>query len=210
VTGNLGLAHEVETIRGVMLRLRDDDRFRFVFAGGGPSRKDLEEFCREKGLSMVAEGADGGTEVPRGLKPAPQTVEFRPYCSLEELGRSLSEGHVGLVTQKPETLGCVVPSKTYGIMAAGRPVLFIGPKDATPARIVERFRCGWHVEPGDMDGLVALLDRLARYPEDLRAAGARAREAFEEHYDLPIGVARITSILGLPVEANVLARVASR
>ena len=44
---------------------------------------------------------------------------------------------MGLVTQIPETLGAVVPSKTYGIMAAGRPVLYVGPRDATPARILE-------------------------------------------------------------------------
>ena len=54
-----------------------------------------------------------------------------------ELGRSLAEGHVGLVTQIPETVGAVVPSKTYGIMAAGRPVLYVGPQGATPARILE-------------------------------------------------------------------------
>jgi glycosyltransferase involved in cell wall biosynthesis len=102
----------------------------------------------------------------------------------------------------------VVPSKVYGIMAAGRPVLFVGPKAATPARIVERFRCGWRVEPGDVDGLVALLDLLAAHPDETRAAGRRARAAFEEHYDRPGGVARIREILGLPVEEHVLSRAA--
>ena len=47
-----------------------------------------------------------------------------------------------------------------------------------------------------MDGLVALLDWLAGHPEEVRAAGKRARAAFEEHYDLPVGVARICEILG--------------
>jgi len=186
-SGNLGLAHEVNTIRGAMLRLRDDDRFRFVFAGGGCSRNDLEEFCRERGLGRVT---------------------FKPYCDLAELGQSLSEGHVGLVTQKPETLGCLVPSKVYGIMAAGRPVLFVGPKAGTPARIIERFRCGWQVEPGDVEGLVALLDSLAAHPELAHEAGRRARRAFVEHYDRPMGVARISGILGLREEKHVLARAA--
>ena len=186
-SGNLGLAHEVETMRGAMLRLRDDERFGFVFAGGGPARNGLEEFCRENGLGRVS---------------------FRPYCRLDELGRSLSECHVGLVTQKRETLGCVVPSKTYGIMAAGRPVLFVGPEAATPARIIGRFRCGWQVEPGGVDGLVALLDWLAAHPDELRAAGKRARAAFEVHYDRPAGVGRIREILGLRVEEHVLTRAA--
>ena len=175
-SGNLGLVHDAETIRATMVRLRNDDRFRFVFAGGGSSRTELEGYCRKNGLERVS---------------------FQPYCDLVELGRSLSRAHIGLVTQKAETLGCVVPSKTYGIMAAGRPVLFIGPAEATPARIIAQFRCGWQVELGDVDGLIALLDLLAAHPEEVRTAGTRARTAFEEHYDLPLGVSRICEILGV-------------
>ena len=185
-SGNLGLAHEVHTVRDAILRLRSDDRFRFVFAGGGPARDALERFCRDHSLHRVS---------------------FRPYCDLPALGRTLAQGHLGLVTQKSETLGCVVPSKVYGIMAAGRPVLFIGPRDATPARILRKFRCGWHIDCRDVDGLIALLDRLARQPDELRAAGARARAAFEEHYDLPEGAGRICEILGLQAQEHVLARV---
>ena len=56
-----------------------------------------------------------------------RNVSFGPYVPRDKLGASLAEGHIGLVTQNPATLGAVVPSKTYGLMAAGRPVLFIGP-----------------------------------------------------------------------------------
>jgi glycosyltransferase involved in cell wall biosynthesis len=119
----------------------------------------------------------------------------------------LAQGHIGLVTQRPESLGSVVPSKTYGIMAAGRPILFIGPKQATPARIVEEYRCGWHIEPGDVEGLVDLLETLAQRPDLIHYAGALARQAFEQHYDRPIAVARFGAILGLtsPVQAPVAA-----
>jgi colanic acid biosynthesis glycosyl transferase WcaI len=175
-SGNLGLAHDVETIAAAMKGLRGDGRVRFVFAGGGPRRRWLEEFCK-------AEGIDG--------------AEFRGYARRADLGRSLGEGHVGLVTQLPETCGAVVPSKTYGIMAAGRPVLYVGPRGATPARIVERHGCGWRVEPGDGTGLAQLLKRLAENPALVREAGARARRAFDDNYDRPLGVARILAILGL-------------
>ena len=104
---------------------------------------------------------------------------------------------MGLVTQMPETMGAVVPSKTYGIMAAGRPVLFIGPQGATPARVVARHGCGWRVEPGDVAGLVRLLERLEQDRSLVREAGSHARCAFEKYYDKPIGVARILSILGV-------------
>jgi colanic acid biosynthesis glycosyl transferase WcaI len=175
-SGTFGLAHEEYTITEAMRQLRDDSRFRFVFAGGGARRKRLEKFCRAEGIGMA---------------------EFRPYARRSELGRSLAEGHVGLVTQVAETIGAVVPSKTYGIMAAGRPVLYIGPQGATPARILEGHGCGWRVEPGDTAGLVGLLERLEQDRSLVREAGGRARRAFEQFYDKPIGVERILSILGV-------------
>ena len=175
-SGTFGLAHEEHTITEAMRQLRDDSRFRFVFAGGGARRRGLEEFCRAEGIAMA---------------------EFRPYAKRSELGRSLAEGHVGLVTQIPESKGAVVPSKTYGIMAAGRPVLYIGPRGTTPARVLERHGCGWGVEPGDTAGLVRLLERLEQDRSLVREAGGRARRAFEQFYDKPIGVERILSILGV-------------
>jgi len=175
-SGNLGLAHDVETIRAAIYHFRSDSRFHFVFAGAGPQRAALESFCRQHEAANVS---------------------FAGYRSHDDLGQSLGACHVGLVTQKPETLGSVVPSKTYGLMAAGRPILYIGPSEATPARIVRRFQCGWQIEPGDTAGLIALLESLAANPALIRQAGARGREAQLQYYDLPIGVARICSIMGV-------------
>jgi glycosyltransferase involved in cell wall biosynthesis len=174
-SGNLGLAHEIETIIGALRNIGNDDRFRFIFAGGGARRARLQDFCRESGL---------------------RNVEFQPYTSRAELGASLASGHLGLVTQLPETCGSVVPSKTYGIMAAGRPLLYIGPRGATPSRIIAAHGCGWHIDPGDVAGLTGLLTRLAAERYSVFEAGARARAAFEQHYDRPIGISRIAAILG--------------
>lgn len=175
-SGNFGLAHESDTIFQVVRQLRGDSRFRFVFVGGGARRQHLEKFCRDEGI---------------------QTVEFEPYASRLELGTSLGKGHLGLVTQLPETVGAVVPSKTYGIMAAGRPVLYIGPRDSATARMLEKHECGWQIEPGDVAGMTRLLEFLEHDRDLLRRAGARARSVFEQNYDTPIGVSRILSILGI-------------
>lgn len=175
-SGTFGLAHEEHTIAEAMRQLRDDCRFRFVFVGGGARRGPLEEFCRREGI---------------------RNAEFRSYASRSELSRSFAEGHVGLVTQIPATEGSVVPSKSYGIMAAGRPMLYVGPKGATPARLVERHECGWRIEPEDVEGMVRLLKRLEQDRALVREAGERGRRAFEKYHDRPIGVARILSILGL-------------
>ena len=175
-SGNLGLAHDLATISGVMGRLANHPGFHFDFAGGGPQRKELDDFCRRRGIGNAF---------------------FRPYARLEELGASLAEGHIGLVTQKSATLGAVVPSKVYGLMAAGRPVLYIGPAAATPALLIRRFDCGWHFECGDVEGVVGLLTRLLTHPEDIHEKGARGRKALVEHYDKSAGVAGICRALGL-------------
>ncbi len=175
-SGNFGLAHDVETIEGAMKQLGSDERFQFVFAGGGAQRYRIENFCIDHRVS---------------------TVKFLPYSLGADLGESLGSGHLGLVTQLPETCGSVVPSKTYGIMAAGRPLLYIGPRDGTPARIILKYRCGWQIDPGDVPALVLLLERLFENRNLVREAGERSRQAFEQNYDLPIGVSRIAAVLGL-------------
>ena len=175
-SGNLGLVHEVATIRTVMERLANSPDFLFIFAGGGMARRDLVDFCRERGIGNVS---------------------FPGYAPLQDLGVSLAEGHVGLITQKQSTVGAVVPSKIYGLMAAGRPVLFIGPAAATPALLIQRFDCGWHFDCGDDDGVRSLLMRLLEHPEEIREKGRNGRQAFIESYDKPAGVARVLQALGL-------------
>jgi glycosyltransferase involved in cell wall biosynthesis len=179
-SGNFGMAHDLETISGAIEALRGDDRFQFSFVGGGPRLRKLDVLAADPANHVGVMG----------------------YCSRNELGARLGAAHLGLVTQLPQTAGSVVPSKTYGIMAAGRPLLYVGPKNATPARIIQRFRCGWQVDPGDVGGLVSLLDRLASQRDELEAAGRRARAAFEEQYNRPTGVARIWEVIGVAAHGN--------
>jgi len=123
----------------------------------------------------------------------------------ESLSENLSLGDVGLVTQNERCCGSVVPSKVYGLLAAGRPILFIGPEQATPARIIRKFNCGWNVPVGDVRGLTELLHRLASDREEVALAGARARQTLLEHFDMPLGLARLTSFLtgtSIPVDMS--------
>jgi glycosyltransferase involved in cell wall biosynthesis len=175
-SGNFGRAHDIDTISAAMNRFKNDPRFQFVFAGGGIRREQMENFCREKAIA---------------------NADFRPYSSRAELGASLAGGHLGLVTQMPRTAGSIVPSKTYGIMAAGRPILYIGPRETTPARLIETHNCGWQIDPGDTASLIALLDTLSKQRNLLYEAGNRARQAFEKNHNRPTSAARIVKILGL-------------
>lgn len=187
-SGNLGLAHDVDTIRDAMLHVKDDNRFQFIFAGGGASRGELEQRCR-------SEHADN--------------VEFRDYCRREDLSLSLGQSDIGLVTQKDACAGSVVPSKVYGLLAAGRPLLYIGPRNSTPALIIAEHRCGWQVDVGDTGAVTQLLQLLYAEPSLVREAGQRARQAFLKHYDLPIGVKRFCTIIGAVQPVNAIPVVTS-
>jgi colanic acid biosynthesis glycosyl transferase WcaI len=174
-SGNLGLAHDLDTLTRAMLALKDDDRFRFIFVGSGARQPELKSLIAAQNLRFV---------------------DVRPYVERTSLGESLSVGDIGLVTQRDVCCGSVVPSKVYGLLAAGRPILFVGPRGATPADLVQRFNCGWHVDCGDVAALTHLLLHLANHPEEVTRAGRNARNALLQHFDLPIGVARLAGILG--------------
>ena len=174
-SGNLGLAHDLETIEGAMLHLRNDERFRFLFTGTGGRRKELAAFCATHGIA---------------------NVELRPFVDRDKLSEGLAAGDIGLVTQKNESCGAVVPSKVYGILAAGRPLLFIGPPTATPALLIDRYACGWRIDCGDVAEATKLLLHLAENPTAVQEAGFRAREALLRFHDLPQSVAHLADILG--------------
>lgn len=175
-SGNLGLAHDIDTIAGGMRHFRNDPRFLFTFAGGGVGRARLERFCAEEGIA---------------------NARFGPYASLAGMDEHLAEADIGLVTELPACIGTVVPSKVYGLMAAGRPLLFIGPKQATPGLLIERFQCGWQIDPGDQPALIALLEWLSANREAAWTHGQNARAALDHHYDVSHGVSRVTAALGL-------------
>jgi glycosyltransferase involved in cell wall biosynthesis len=130
-------------------------------------------------------------------------VEFAGYAPREELGAALGACDVGLVTQKAETVGTVVPSKAYGIWAAGRWVVFVGPRAGTIGRVIAEHGIGWQVDNGDARGLAGLLSWLQENPAEVEAVGRRAREVFEREFDLGVGVRRVWAALGVELEDEV-------
>ena len=106
-------------------------------------------------------------------------ISSQPAASLSE---SLGAGDLHLVTMREGTSGLVVPSKFYGVLAAGRPCLFVGPADSEVALAIREGRLGEVVAPGEA-GLLA--DSILRYRSDpgrFREVASRGR-AFLESQD---------------------------
>jgi len=175
-SGNLGLVHEFDTLLGAAEALRDEKRVRFAFVGDGPRRAWVEREAARRGLA---------------------NVEFRPHVSREALGLSLTAGDLHLVTLRERAHGLVVPSKIYGILAAGRPTLYVGPREGEVADILRQGECGVRVAAGDSR---AAADSVRAYlgDEDRRnEEGARARRLFERRFTR----ARALEALGRAIEA---------
>jgi colanic acid biosynthesis glycosyl transferase WcaI len=82
----------------------------------------------------------------------------------------------------PRLEGLIVPSKVYGIAAAGRPIVMIGDGDGEIARLVRRHRCGITIAPGDAATLADTLRRWSEAPEAVAEMGAQARQMLETRF----------------------------
>lgn len=172
-SGNLGRAHEFETLLGAADLLRRERGLVFLFIGGGFYVDALKNRVRARGLDDL--------------------FKFLPAQPRSGLGGSLSLPDVHWLSLRPELEGLIVPSKFYGVAAAGRPVVSITAKDGEVSRIVENSDCGIVVEPGQSKELACSILRLrgdrrlcdemgknARALIDMRFSRKRALEAWSQ------------------------------
>lgn len=171
-SGNMGRVHDVETLIGAARLLRDRRELVFVFAGDGAKRAVVEAAARE---------------LPN--------VRLAPYQPRERLAESLSAADVHLVALSPEISGLAEPSKLYGIMAAGRPALYVGPEAAEVSRTVQREACGVRIANGDARALADALVALSADPASAGEMGRRARAALEARYQRSVATRRFAELV---------------
>jgi colanic acid biosynthesis glycosyl transferase WcaI len=99
-----------------------------------------------------------------------------------DLARHLAAADIHLVSLKPEWSGIVVPSKFFGSLAAGRPVLFAGPEDSSVARWIREYRVGWVLNSTSFAEVAFRLRYLAEDPERLRELQAHCFEIYVTYF----------------------------
>jgi colanic acid biosynthesis glycosyl transferase WcaI len=173
-SGNMGVAHYFQDILRVAMDLRGRRDIRFLFVGGGVRCRTVEEFRDEHKLDNV---------IVRGYFPRDQL----PY--------SLPVGDAHFVSLREGFQGLVVPSKTYGAMAAGRPILYQGSPAGEIARMLLEEGGGMVFAEGDA---IALKEAIVRWADDRQAAaliGRQAREVFQRNYTKAIGLRKYADLL---------------
>lgn len=173
-SGNLGRAHDWRTMLETAAQLRDRDDIRFVLIGGGRGMREFADAVKAQGL---------------------ENVRFQPYQPREALAHSLSLPDLHWLTLQLALEGCIFPSKWYGILAAGRPALFIGDTDGEIAQRLRESGCGWAVAPGDVAAARTGIERLATAPEEAAAMGERARALLDTRHTRPQALVRWGSLV---------------
>lgn len=158
-SGNFGRAHSCEEIIALARAVRGKP-IRFAFSVRGNRAEEL--------YSSISEDD--------------KNISFVPFAQEEYLERRLSAADIHIVSLREEWTGSVVPSKFFGALAAGRPVLFVGSRDSALARWIKTHRVGWILDGGNQPEIVAELSRLARDPEELAALFGHCHRVYQEHF----------------------------
>lgn len=172
-SGNLGRAHEFDTLLSAATELRNDPAIRFLFIGGGVLMERLRNAVEERGLENCC---------------------FKPYQPMDQLHLSLSVADVHIVSLRPELRDAVSPSKYYGIAAAGRACIYIGDADDEIPQHLLRTHSGFSAEPGDSATLAAQIRTLSHNRAHIEM-GDNARQAFEASFDFPLALRRWRTVL---------------
>jgi colanic acid biosynthesis glycosyl transferase WcaI len=173
-SGNFGRVHEFGTILDAAERLRDRNDIAFLFIGNGQRKAWVEAEIQRRSLGNI------------------QTHPLQPR---ERLSQSLAAADVHLVSLLPALEACSVPSKFYGILAAGRPTLFVGDRNGEIARVIARNGCGAAVQIGEAEKLATHITDLADSPDRYAAMAVRARQTFEAEFHETIGIGAWQSLI---------------
>lgn len=170
-SGNHGPSNPLETILEAAVALRDEPKLHFMFIGGGVGKTAVEAATRSN-------------------------IESLPYQPQEDLKHSLAAADVHLVTMGDSIRGIVHPSKVYGAMAVGRPILLVGPDENHVSDIIDEFDNGWHVRHGDVKNAERLLREIAGLSAaDLAAMGKRGRDAIQASGGKHGAVGRVCDVI---------------
>ena len=161
--GNMGYPNDVETIIECASRLKDRSEFAFIFLGTGVKEKWLKAAVADNDLKNV---------VVLSPKPRAEQIVFLNACD------------VALVSLVGKMLGVSMPSRTYNILAAGKPMLALTDPKSELAMVIDEDQTGWHCEPGDPDRLTALINEIYDSRSRLKAYGDRARASALGKYSL--------------------------
>lgn len=173
-SGNMGLGHDLESFMQAAIHLQDIENINFMFIGAGPKWKWIDETIKQYNL---------------------RNVTVLPWQDPETLPYSLGTADISLVSVEKEVEGLMIPSKAIYALASGSPLIASVNKDSEIAIWIDRYECGVHLLPGDIDGLVDAITILWRNQNLLEKYKENALIATKNDFNRQINVNAIIKII---------------
>lgn len=161
--GNMGYPNDLESIVECAEKLKNELPVHFIFLGAGVKRNWLEKEVKEKNLTNI-------TLLPP--KPRSEQRIFLNACD------------VALVSLVKKMRGVSMPSRTYNILAAGKPILALAEETSELAQVVAEDEVGWVVAPNSPEDLLQKMKQIYFEKDNLKELGKRARLSALEKYSL--------------------------
>ncbi|MFB3164797.1 glycosyltransferase family 4 protein [Neobacillus sp. 179-J 1A1 HS] len=140
-SGNIGLYYDLENIIHVINKFKDREDVAFAFIGEGTIRENLVQYKEDNTLNNVF---------------------FIPYQDKADLVYSLNAGDVHWCINAKGIKGVSVPSKLYGILAAGKPIIGVLEEGSEARLIIEETNSGYVTEPGNYNEVEKIIERFIR------------------------------------------------
>jgi colanic acid biosynthesis glycosyl transferase WcaI len=172
--GNMGFPNDIESFLEVAGHFRDDPRFHLIFLGTGVKRKLLETGVKSKNLNNITI-----------LDPRPRSEQniFLNACD------------VAIVSLVDKMWGVSMPSRTYNILAAGKPILALCEKASEIDLVVREENIGWSIRPSDPQTLLETFESIYGQKDSLREMSARSRRAALAKYKLDDALDKYRTVL---------------
>lgn len=165
--GNMGHPNDLESILICAEKLKPDKNFHFIFLGAGAKKKWLEREVAEKKLSNITL-----------LAPKPRSEQniFLNACD------------VAIVSLVKKMCGVSMPSRTYNILAVGKPILALAEVDSEVSLVVKESEIGWIVPPNEPEKLFSIINTIYIQREKLIGMQIRARKTALQKYSLEMAI----------------------
>lgn len=164
-SGNMGLWHDMNTYIKAAKLLENENDIIFNMVGDGIKKREAFQKSIELQLSNI------------------YWFDFVPK---EDLETSLAACNVALISLDKDLEGIAVPSKLYGILASGRPIIASVPKESEIAYTIQDHECGFILNPGDSEGLASVINDCANGKYDLESMGKNSYLAFKNHFNTSV------------------------
>ena len=173
-SGNIGLTQNMDMLLDVMKELKDSHpEIGLILVGEGAYKKQVEEIVKRDSLSNVI------------------MLPFQPY---EDISHVFSLGDVGLIISKPGVGANSVPSKTWSIMSASRPVLANFDENEIKS-ILSDNSCGIFTKAGDKDAFKNAIIKLYENRDLCKEYGQNGRKFVMQNLTREVGTQKYVDVI---------------